>query len=61
MRDFGRDLAQGDKHRFQDQVLATMVTYVGNYGEANGEHYNVLVAELGNVLGALDYAAERQK
>jgi len=61
VRDFGRDILGERLAAVQDQALEAASWYAAQYGQPKEEHFDKLEAELGNLLGALRHAEERQQ
>jgi tetratricopeptide (TPR) repeat protein len=60
VRDFGRDVLGTDLQTAHVQILAAVRAYASRHAQATPEEYDELQGELGNLLGAVTYAAECQ-
>lgn len=60
IRDFGRDVLGGELPAVQDEVVNAVNWYVAQNREERPEHFDKLESELGNLLGAIRHAEDRQ-
>lgn len=60
IRDFGRGILGDELPSIQDKVVNAASWYVAQYSKKMPEHFDRLESELGNLLGAIQHAQERQ-
>ena len=60
IRDFGRYMLTGELPSVQGKVVNAASWYVAQYSEQKHEHLDKLESEIGNLLGAIRHAEERQ-
>lgn len=60
IRDFGRSILGDELPSIQDKVMNAASWYVAQYNTEMPEHFDKLESELGNLLGAIRHAEERQ-
>lgn len=59
VRDFGRQRLGDELPKIQDGVAAAVINYVAKYAEKIPQHYDLLEAEAGNLIGTARYSASR--
>lgn len=61
IKDFGRDRLAAELPSVQDSIVNAARWYIEKYSEQKTEHFDKLELELGNLLGAIQYAMECQR
>jgi tetratricopeptide (TPR) repeat protein len=60
VRDFGRQILGDELSDIQDGVALAVISYLEKYSQKIPQHYDLLEAEAGNLIGAARYSANRE-